>query len=121
MQSVTTSSSLDIRLRPPTARTPARVSGPWTGGALLVVRLAAGLGGMIAILAYLFVALRRLDYPFALEWLEGNSLAEVHRLLAGQDLYPAPTAGYVPDGYPPFYFAVSAAVARVLGPSYLAL
>ena len=76
---------------------------------------------MIAILAYLFVALRRLDYPFALEWLEGNSLAEVHRVLAGQSLYPAPTAGYVPDGYPPLYFAVSAAAARVLGPSYLTL
>jgi hypothetical protein len=45
----------------------------------------------------------------------------VHRVLAGQNLYPAPTAGYVPDGYPPLYFAVSAAAARVLGPSYLTL
>ena len=72
-------------------------------------RLAAALAGLVAIGAYLFVALRRLDYPFALEWLEGNSLVEVHRILAGQPLYPAPTAGYVPDGYPPLYFAVSAA------------
>src|SRR6185437_5312489 len=71
--------------------------------------------------AYLFVALRRLDYPFALEQLEGNSLVEVQRILAGQPLYPAPTAGYVPDGYPPLYFLVSAAVARALGPAYLAL
>jgi hypothetical protein len=45
----------------------------------------------------------------------------VHRILAGQPLYPAPTAGYVPDGYPPLYFFVSAAVARVLGVSYLSL
>ena len=80
-----------------------------------VVRLAAALAGLVAIVAYLFVALSRLDYPFALEWLEGNSLVEVHRILAGQPLYPAPTAGYVPDGYPPLYFAVSAAAARVLG------
>jgi hypothetical protein len=55
------------------------------------------------------------------EWLEGNSLVEVHRILAGQPLYPAPTVEYVPDGYPPLYFAVAAVVARVLGTSYLTL
>jgi hypothetical protein len=84
-------------------------------------RLAVALAGLAAIGAYLFVALSRLDYPFALEPLEGNSLVEVHRILAGQPLYPAPTAGYVPDGYPPLYFLVSAAVARVLGAGYLSL
>jgi hypothetical protein len=85
------------------------------------VRLATALAGLLAIGAYLFVALSRLTYPFPLEWLEGNSLVEVHRVLAGQPLYSAPTAGYVPDGYPPLYFAVSAAAARVLGVSYLPL
>ncbi|HTR90694.1 MAG TPA: glycosyltransferase family 39 protein [Trebonia sp.] len=84
-------------------------------------QLAAALIGLVAIGAYLFVALRRLDYPFALEQLEGNSLIEVRRILAGQSLYPAPSVGYVPDGYPPLYFYVSAAVARVLGASYLTL
>lgn len=84
-------------------------------------RLAAALVGLVAIGAYLLVALRRLDYPFCLEQLEGNSLVEVHRILAGQALYPAPSAGYVPDGYPPLYFYVSAAVARVFGASYLTL
>jgi len=84
-------------------------------------RLAAALAGLVAIGAYLLVALRRLDYPFALEQLEGNSLVEVHRILAGQALYPAPSVGYVPDGYPPLYFYVSAAFAHVLGASYLTL
>ena len=63
----------------------------------------------------------RLDYPFAVQPLEGNSLVEVHRILAGQLLYPAPSAGYVPDGYTPLYFYVAAVAARVLGVSYLAL
>ena len=45
----------------------------------------------------------------------------MHRILAGQQLYPAPSVGYVPDGYPPLYFAVSAAAPGVLGPSYLPL
>lgn len=85
------------------------------------MRLAAALAGLAAIVAYLVVACSRLAYPFALEPLEGNSLIEVHRVLAGQPLYPAPTAGYVPDGYPPLYFLVSAAVAKVLGVSYLPL
>jgi hypothetical protein len=85
------------------------------------VRVATALAGLLAIGAYLFVALRRLSYPFPVEWLESNSLVEVHRILSGQPLYPAPTAGYVPDGYPPLYFAVSAAAASVLGVSYLPL
>jgi Dolichyl-phosphate-mannose-protein mannosyltransferase len=101
---VTFSSSPDIESRPRS-----------------IVQLAAALAGLVAIGAYLYIALSRLTYPFALEWLEGNSLVEVHRILAGRPLYPAPTAGYVPDGYPPLYFAVSAAAARVFGVSYLPL
>jgi hypothetical protein len=85
------------------------------------VRVAAGLLGLTAIAAYLVIALARLTYPFPLEWLEGNSLAEVQRILTGRPLYAAPTVGYVPDGYPPLYFIVSAAAAKVLGLSYLPL
>ena len=89
--------------------------------AATTARLAAALLGLAVIGLYLAVALSRLTYPFTIEWLESNSLVEVHRILAGQQLYPAPSVGYVPDGYPPLYFAVSAAVAGVLGPSYLSL
>ena len=46
---------------------------------------------------------------------------EVQRILTGHALYAAPTVGYVPDGYPPLYFATSAAAASVLGLSYLPL
>jgi hypothetical protein len=97
---------------------PQRRTGQWAPRA---ARLAAALAGLVAIGVYLLVALRRLDYPFALEQLEGNSLVEVRRILTGQALYPAPTVRYVPDGYPPLYFYVSAAVARVVGVSYLSL
>jgi len=116
-----TLTSPGILRRPRDAAEPA-VAGPsWRQWAPRAARLAAALAGLAAIGAYLFVAVSRLDYPFALEYLEGNSLVEVHRILAGQPLYPAPTAGYVPDGYPPLYFFVSAAVARVFGASYLTL
>ena len=94
---------------------------PWHRSAPRALRLAAALAGLAVIVTYLVIALSRLTYPFTIEWLESNSLVEVHRILAGQPLYPAPTAGYVPDGYPPLYFAVSAAAASVLGVSYLPL
>jgi hypothetical protein len=121
IHSVTISKSPEIQARPRDADQPATAGERWPRGAARAARLAAALAGLVAICAYLFVALSRLGYPFAIEWLEGNSLVEVHRILAGQPLYPAPAAGYVPDGYPPLYFAVSAAAARVLGASYLTL
>ncbi len=85
------------------------------------VRLAAALLGLAAIAAYVVIALRRIGYPFPLEYLESNSLVEVQRVLAGHALYAPPDVGYVPDGYPPLYFATSAAAASVLGSSYLPL
>jgi Dolichyl-phosphate-mannose-protein mannosyltransferase len=100
---------------------PVRVPPPHCWNVPGAARLAAALLGLAVIAVYLVVALGRLTYPFTIEWLESNSLVEVHRILAGQPLYAAPSAGYVPDGYPPLYFAVSAAVARVLGVSYLPL
>jgi Dolichyl-phosphate-mannose-protein mannosyltransferase len=84
-------------------------------------RLAAALAGAAAIVAFGVIAVSRLTYPFSIEWLESNSLVEVHRTLAGQSLYAAPSAQYAADGYPPLYFYVSAAAASVLGVSYLPL
>jgi hypothetical protein len=118
---MTFSSSPEIQARPGDAvwSAPARPS--WRHRTPRAVRLAVALAGLVAVCAYLAIALSRLTYPFTVEWLESNSLVEVHRILAGQPLYPAPSIRYVPDGYPPLYFAVSAAVASVLGVSYLPL
>jgi Dolichyl-phosphate-mannose-protein mannosyltransferase len=77
--------------------------------------------GLAAIGGYVILAVARLGYPFTLELLESNSLVEVHRVLAGQPLYPPPSASYVPDGYPPLYFGVCAVMASFLGQSYLPL
>jgi hypothetical protein len=118
---VTFSTSQEIQWRPRDAGRPAPVGLLRRERASRAVRAATALAGLLAICAYLFIALSRLTYPFPVEWLESNSLVEVHRILSGQPLYPAPTAGYVPDGYPPLYFAVSAAAASVLGVSYLPL
>ncbi|HXB48347.1 MAG TPA: glycosyltransferase family 39 protein [Streptosporangiaceae bacterium] len=115
------SSSPEIQAPPRDTGWPALAGPSWRLSAPRAVRMAAALAGLVAVCAYLVIAVSRLSYPFTVEWLESNSLVEVHRILAGQPLYAAPTAGYVPDGYPPLYFAVSAAAASVLGVSYLPL
>jgi hypothetical protein len=118
---MTFSTSPDIQARPRYTGWPAPAEPSWRLRVPRAVGLAAALAGLVAICAYLVIALSRLTYPFTVEWLESNSLVEVHRILAGQALYRSPTAGYVPDGYTPLYFAVSAVAASVLGVSYLPL
>ena len=109
-----------ITLRPVDGRLPANAELPrWDTPR--AVRAAAALLGLAVIGAYLAIALARLSYPFPLEVLESNSLVEVHRILTGQPLYGAPTVSYVPDGYPPLYFALSAWLASALGTAYLPL
>lgn len=82
----------------------------------LLVALAAAF-----VLTYVGVALVRLRYPFALEWIEGGLLDEVRWILAGHKPYVAPSLDFVPFIYNPLYFWVSAAVARVVGTSLFAL
>ena len=72
-------------------------------------------------LLYIVVALRRMAYPFELEWLEGGSLVQVQRILAGHPLYARPSLSYVAFPYPPLYYYVAAAVAAAVGPGFHAL
>lgn len=97
-------------------QSPARGSG--LPAALRVLALAAAAA---AVAAYLYVAVRRVGYPYAVEWLEGGSVEAVRRVVHGQALYPAPSVGYVPYPYTPLYYWVSAAVARLTGVGYLPL
>jgi hypothetical protein len=118
---VTTHSRPGTRPGSRAASPPTTIRRSWHRSLPRAARLTAALAGLAVIVTYVVIALSRLTYPFTVEWLESNSLVEVHRILAGQPLYPAPNAAYVPDGYPPLYFAVSAAAASVLGVSYLPL
>ncbi len=79
------------------------------------------IGAVAYIAAYLFVALSRIGYPFDLEWMEGGSVDHVRRILAGQPLYVAPSLSFIPFIYPPFYYLLSAAVAKIIGIGFLPL
>lgn len=73
------------------------------------------------LLTFLVVALRRIRYPFALEWIEGGLLDEVRWLLDGHALYTKPTLEHVPFIYNPLYVWVCAAACKVLGTSFFAM
>ncbi len=75
---------------------------------------------MAPIVIYLFVALRRIGYPFELEWLEGGEVEIVNRVVHGQGIYVAPSLHYVPYPYPPLFIWISAVFAKVLGVGFLA-
>jgi len=64
---------------------------------------------------YVVIALRRLHYPFDLEWMEGGSIDHVRRLLAGEKIYVPPSLAFIPYLYPPFYYYVSALAVLVFG------
>ncbi len=70
---------------------------------------------------YLGLSLERISYPFELEWMESGSLEHVMRVLRGQSLYVAASVEFVPFPYPPVYYYVSAGLAGLLGPGFLAL
>ncbi len=63
----------------------------------------------------LAVIFSRIHYKFELEWLEGDSLVAVSRILAGQGLYVKPSVEFVSLIYPPLYFYAGALFARILG------
>jgi Dolichyl-phosphate-mannose-protein mannosyltransferase len=70
---------------------------------------------------YLWIALHRVDYPFELDWMEGGSVELAGRVLGGHSLYAAPSIAYVGWTYPPLYYWVAAAVAKVTGLGFLPL
>ena len=86
----------------------------WLRRLLLVLALAF-------VAQYLAIALLRVRYPFALEWLEGAVLMGVERILSGQPLYTAPSIHWVPLLYTPLFSYLGAAVAALVGPSFAAL
>jgi Dolichyl-phosphate-mannose-protein mannosyltransferase len=73
------------------------------------------------IAVYLWVALHRVGYAYELDWMEGGSVELAGRVLAGHSLYVAPSVSFVGWTYPPLYYWLAAAVAKVTGLGFLPL
>src|SRR5262245_34727973 len=72
-----------------------------------VLAAAATLTGM-----FLYVVLRRLAFPYELEWMTGSVMDHVERVREGQPLYAPPTADWIPYLYPPLYYWLAALLPR---------
>jgi hypothetical protein len=92
---------------------------PSRESAVRAARIAAAAASIASSLLFLWVALRRVGYPFELEWLEGAMADHMMRVIRGEQLYVAPGVGFVPFIYPPLFYYLSAAVALVTGPGLL--
>ena len=85
----------------------------------LIVALAAMFVGL-----FLYAAMKRMFYPFEVEWIESGVLVSVLRIVHGQGVYVVPSLDYVPYLYTPLYLYLAAAVTKlvgVAGHAYLAL
>ncbi len=72
------------------------------------------LAGMVAAVVVV-TWLRRVAYPYDLEWMEGGMVAHAWWLLQGNSLYGPPSPEFVPYIYPPGYAALVAALGQVGG------
>jgi hypothetical protein len=73
---------------------------------------------------FLWAAVKRMLYPFEVEWIESGVLVSVLRIVHGQGVYVRPTLEFVPFLYAPLYLYLCAAVTKVVGVaghSYLAM
>jgi 4-amino-4-deoxy-L-arabinose transferase-like glycosyltransferase len=87
----------------------------WWLGALTMAGAAA------FIVLFVGAGVVRALYPYPLEATEPAALNEVERILAGQALYVPPTLEHIPLIYGPIYFYLSAALASVLGATFVPL
>jgi len=85
---------------------------------LTVLAVLAALGYVIV---YVYIAARRMGYPYELEWIESGFVAQVGRVLAGQTVYGPPSIAFTPFIYTPLYFYLSAAAAKITGAGFLPL
>ncbi len=76
------------------------------------------LGLFFCLFAYCIA--KRLAYPFHNEWLEGEILCHVVRLLEGYRIYEPPSTAFVAELYPPLYYVVVALAAQIVGVGFLA-
>jgi MFS family permease len=86
-------------------------------------RLAVALVAMLSAAAtglYLMLAAKHLGYAGEMDYIEGVMMDHVARLVAGKPIYVKPSVDFISLAYMPGWTVAAAAVARVLGPGFLA-
>ena len=68
---------------------------------------------------YLYVAFRRITYPYDLDFIEDNMLMQAVQVSLGKPVYVPPNANFVPQVYMPLYTVLSGWIFKLIAPSYL--
>lgn len=76
---------------------------------------------VLFIALYLSISIRRMGYPFDIEWMEGGMVDHVQLIMEGKTFYVEPSINFVPYIYTPLYFYISAGVAEFTGIGYFPL
>ncbi|MDB4941854.1 MAG: hypothetical protein JWP97_1388 [Labilithrix sp.] len=87
-------------------------------GVRVLRAIAVGLGVVLAFLTA-WVVVARFRHPIDGEWMTGAIRDGVERVRDGRGLYVAPSAEFIPFVYPPVYFVIAAALAKVM-PTFIA-
>jgi hypothetical protein len=77
--------------------------------------------GLVPILIFIYIVIKRISFPFDLEWAEGAGINQVARILNGQNLYLKPDLLFSPVVYTPLYYHLSAGLTDVLGATLLSM
>jgi len=87
--------------------------------ALTAAKFASVALSLAFLLGFLAVAGGSITHPFALQWMEGQSIDMVARVLQGQPLYPEPSIEYAAAPYPPLFYILSAFTVWFTGLDFL--
>ena len=70
---------------------------------------------------YLYVAFRRITYPYDLDFIEDNMLMQAVQVSLGKPVYVPPNADFVPQVYMPLYTLLGGWIFKIIRPSYFPL
>jgi hypothetical protein len=91
-------------------------------GALASLARAAAIAvSLWLVLLLAWLVRERVSYAFELNWMEGETVEHVERLLRGAPIYAAPTAEFVAFIYNPLFYYVSAPLVRLCSSGLVAV
>jgi hypothetical protein len=67
------------------------------------------------IVFFLYLSFARINFPYALDWVEGASLSQTYQLIRHGVLYAPPSLSYIPMVYQPLYFYIAVPLTKLMG------
>lgn len=99
----------------PIAVAPSDSSNAGLALALRVARGSAVLTSVAMVVLVVWVVVARTLHPVEVEWMTGAMRDAIARARDGQPLYAAPSTSFISFLYPPLYFWITGALARLMG------